>query len=160
MPKEIGEDFSVDVKVDRFFLEKACQEHSNIFRVYSEKLAEAKEERNDAKDVLEYTKSKVEMKYRQMKEPPVKITEASVTSLVHTHAKVKDAKKDYTAASKAVDTYEAAVRALEHKKSMIDNLVKLWIAGYFSDPGRAQDDVAKNKSRSKLKRRGNDGEES
>jgi hypothetical protein len=132
--QEIGVDFNEDVKVNRFKLEIAAESHSTVFLFYSEKLGEAKTAFSQAKDHLEYIKAKTELDYRQMANPPVKITADSVEALVNTHENVIAAKDALTAAQKDWNTYEAAVRAMEHRKGQIDNLVKLWISGYYSNP--------------------------
>ncbi len=71
-----------------------------------------------------------------------KFTEATIASLIEADKRVVTKKESVFNASaellnKKAESYslEAGVKALDHRKSMLDNLVVLWSKGYYSKIG-------------------------
>jgi chromosome segregation ATPase len=151
--KNIGENFEDDIKIDRYKLDRECQEHALRFLFYSDKLAEAKTAFSEAEDSYKLIRAQRELDYRQMADLPggMKKVEASYALLVEDDEAVIASKKQVTQAKKALNTYEAAVRSLEHRKNQLDSLVRLWCAGYYANPGENKRDADKlNRSREAL----------
>jgi len=131
--------FTADVNINKFKLDEECAKQPSLYHFWSEKLANAKAAVNDATDKLKLTESERELAYRSMTELPggVKSTEASIKSCVETDGAVKAAKQELREAQAVQYKLEAGVRALDHRKSELDNLTQLYIKNYYSRPDGA-----------------------
>ena len=146
--------FGEDTKINRFKLEEECEKHPGIYYIYMEALADARIIVDKRKDKLELISSEVYLNYSGMDKLPngSKTTGENVKAYVNKDEKVQSAKKKLLEAKSDLSTLEAAGKALEHKKSQLDNLRHLWISGYYSDPNRkrGRTDEAGNEIRKQL----------
>ena len=137
MTKEIGKVFVDDVKINRFKLEEECEQHAQVYWYYAELLAKARSNRDAIENALKLKKAEVNMAIRTTPEVyvgNVKVTESVVESTVEINADVQKYKTELLAAESEVYTLEAAVTAMTHRKSELDNLVQLWIKAYYASP--------------------------
>ncbi len=135
MGKEYGDDYAADVKINRFKLAEECEQHVSLYQYYADELASIRASTDRRKDVLSLIEAQRELSIR--KDPPEdspKITEAVVKALVQSDERVIEAKNTLSAIRKEQYHLEAAVTALEHRKRMLDSLVQLLIAGFYSAP--------------------------
>lgn len=132
--EEYGEDFAKDVKINRFKLAEECEQHSSLYQYYADLLAEAKADIDGEKDRLNIVEAERELVIRA--DPPAtsKVTEASIKAMIQSDENVIKQKEDLRMVKIGLYQLEAAVTALEHRKRMLDNLVQLLIAGYYSAP--------------------------
>lgn len=126
--------FQADVEIDRLALDKEAEELPSIYLYWSEKSADQKACVDDLKDQGSQIIADVELEIREGAEK--KPTEAEIKSRVETDPRVIQWKRDFNRAQRDLATYVGVVRAMEHKKSQLENLRHLWIAGYYSDPSR------------------------
>jgi len=132
-------DFSDMVKINKFALPDECQEHASLFHQICEQEAEMRDKLNWAKDGYEYTLAKRELWYRtNWEESWGKMTDSSVKSNVLNDGDVRKAKERMFAAQKKLDIVVAAKNAMEHRKSMLNNLVSMLISGFFASPKGAR----------------------
>ena len=61
-----------------------------------------------------------------------KFTEAVITSEIEVDTKVLEAKEQVRDAEEVYGRLQVAVQAMDARRSELDNLVKLYVAGYFS----------------------------
>lgn len=134
MSKEYGEDFATDVKINRFKLPQECEEHSSLYQYYADLLADARVDVDVEKDRLNIVEAERELDIRKNPPESPKITEAVIKALVQSDGKVVKRKGKLGGAKDGLYHLEAAVTALEHRKRMLDSLVQLLIAGYYSAP--------------------------
>ncbi|MFX0132409.1 MAG: hypothetical protein ACFFDN_02060 [Candidatus Hodarchaeota archaeon] len=149
--------FTNDVKLNKYKLDQESEEFSSVYHLYLEEQASLKTLVEKKKDQLELARFDADIKYRQMDDLPgeVKKTESSIKAFVEKDEDVKHEKKEYFEAKKELNTITAAVIALESKKSQLENLRYLWIAGYYSDSSRSKTSTteAEIKAKKSLKRR-------
>ena len=126
-------DFNQDCKVSKYNLDSLSEEQAALSLKYGEKVAEAREARDTAKQRLELKKADVELEIR--KNPPAehpKLTEAIVSALVTQNPGVQICTSDLIAATRDLNEWEAAERAIDIRKGSIDNLVRLHGSQYFA----------------------------
>ena len=156
MAKTFGDDFTQDVKIDRMKLEEECSIHPSIYALYADEYADARADKDREKDRLDLVLAQRDQVIRkEASESGIKTTEAVVASMVAQDKDVLDQKDAYRVACAKVYTLDAAMGALDHRKSQLDNLVQLWIKSYYSNMSKGEEGVATEK-RSKLNYGGKD----
>ena len=125
-------DFTQDCKVSKYNLDSLSEEQAALSLKYGEKVTEARQARDEAKQRLDLKKADVELDIR--KNPPVdlKVTEAIVSALVIQNAEVQLCTSNLIAATRDLNEWEAAERAIDIRKGSIDNLVRLHGTQYFA----------------------------
>lgn len=133
-------DFDKDVSINKYRLDEECLSHSGIFARYAELQADAKTRVSNAKDQLELVEAQRNLAIREeLSKSGAKVTEAMINSYLVTDKAVIEAKE---ALRKAEDVYgklSVGVQAFEHRKSELDNLTKLYCAGYYSMPSSSSE---------------------
>jgi len=140
-------DFAADVTINRFKLEEECAKQPSLYHYWAEKLADAKSAVDAAYNNVKLVTAQREMYHRQLAaNAQVKTTEATIAATVETDEQVQEAKSLYQQAQSTQYHLEAGVKALDHRKSELDNLTQLWIKSYYSRPdggkGSVGDDVS------------------
>lgn len=156
-------DYKEDCKLNRFKLEIATEEQGELYRHWAEMEGEAKTSVDKADDFVKLTEAEVEMDIREKAlnnkgnlPNGVKATADAIKAELLISSKVKKSKKELIKAKEDLGIYKAARGGMEHRKSTIENLVKLWCAGYWADPNRPKtntDDMSNN-ARNKLNNKG------
>ena len=123
-----------DLKLNRFALDKEAERQADMYLYWSMELAEAKSERDKAKTRLGIISGERELEIRNNPGYDGKITEGVIKALVMSDKTIEEAQNILDLGNKNVNSLEGVVRALDHKKSQIDNLTRLSIAGYYSTP--------------------------
>lgn len=132
--QEYERDLKEDLKLNRFALEKEAERQADMFLYWSQELAEAKFLRDKAKTKLGIVTGERELDIRRNPPEGLKATEGVIKALVAEDSDIEKAQRKLDSANKNVNTLEGVVRALDHKKSQIDNLTRLSIAGYYANP--------------------------
>ncbi len=124
-----------DVNVNRFRLDEECEKQAAIYHNYAEALADARTATDAAKDLLSLDLAEEEIRIRaEFEANGTKATEASVKAALETQEKIKASRKQLREAQARQYEAEAAVKAMEHRKSELDNLTTLFSRAYFSLP--------------------------
>ena len=127
-------DFQKELSINKYRLDEECLSHSGRYAYYSEACAIAKSNVSKAKDNLELTMAEANIRIRQkFADDGVKFTEALVTSTITMDSEVKKSKSELREAEETYARLDVAVKAFEARRSELDNLVKLYCAGYFSN---------------------------
>lgn len=131
--KEIDESF---LQIDEKNLEKEWVEQPAKYFKYARRLANARNELEEAKAEFELTKAEIATDIRNNPgkyELPKVVNDAVEAAMLQT--------TEYAAALSAVnkqkhrvDIYQAAVTSLDHRKKALEKLVELFMADYFSSP--------------------------
>lgn len=128
-------DFEKDIYINKYKLDEECLSHSSIYARYSLKEVEAKTAVSRAKDFLELIQSERNLSIREeLAKVGTKSTEAMIDKLVSSDTQVIEAKEKLREAEDIYSKLSVAVSAFEHRKSELDNLVKLYCSGYYSVP--------------------------
>lgn len=126
-------DFDEDLSIDKYRLDEECLSHSSRYAYYSEAQAVAKSNVSKAKDNLEFVTAEANLRIRkEYAEKGEKFTEAVIASRLTLDKDVNEAKSKLREEEEVYSRLSVAVQAMETRRSELDNLVKLYCAGYFS----------------------------
>lgn len=126
----------LDVSVDENELDDEWVQQSRLYHRYAVLVADARRAMDESKNQLELEKADVD---KSVRENPAdygleKLTEAMIGQAVTRSHSVQNAQKALIDARHEYEVMQAAVAALDHKKSALENLVKLRLADYYSEP--------------------------
>jgi hypothetical protein len=109
---------------------------ADLMLKYTKHCADMKKEVDDAKEKLDLLKAEIEMDVRANpdKYNLAKPTEAGIQSTILLQEKYQEQSKKYSQARYEYDVSVGAVRAIDQKKTALENLVKLLAASYFAGP--------------------------
>ena len=142
--------FEKDLSIDKYKLDDECVTHSGLYYRYSDLEADAKNQVGILADNLKLKMGEVNIEIRNgFIKKEVKFTEAVISAEVEKDEKVIEVREELRKAELSHSRLQAGVRAFEHRKSQLDNLVKLYCAGYFSTPsnGKPKDSINEQASR-------------
>ena len=143
--------FDQDLGIDKYRLDQECVTHSQLYYRYSEMTASAKNQVGVLADDLKLRMSEANIEIRnRFTKNEMKFTEAVITAEVEKDKTVIKAKEELREAELNLARLQAGVSAFEHRKSQLDNIVKLYCAGYFSVPngsGKPRESVNEQVSR-------------
>lgn len=130
-----GDNFQEELSIDKYKLDEECISHSSRYAYYSEAQAVAKSNVSKAKDKLELVESESNLKIRKkFADEGQKVTESVISCTLAMDSEVIQAKAELREAEEIFGRLSVAVQAFEHRKAELDNLVKLYCAGYYSTP--------------------------
>ena len=133
-------DFEKDISINKYKLDEECLSHSSLYFRYSSMQADAKTRVSKAKDNLELVQAE---RYDAIKEAfekkGIKTTIPMMDKVVLSDSEVIEAKNKLREAEDVFAKLSVAVQAFEHRKSELDNLVKLYCSGYYSVPNSGSD---------------------
>ena len=133
--KERKLDFEKDLGIDKYKLDEECLSHPVLYYHYSEMAVNAKNEVGVLADNLKLKMSEANVEIRnRFTKKEIKFTEAVISAEVEKDASVIEAREELREAELNYARIHAGVAAFEHRKSQLDNIVRLYIAGYFSTP--------------------------
>ena len=134
-------DYEHDVKIDPDALDIEWLNQAELMRKYSTYAAYAKQSVDEAKERLDVGKAKIEMDVRS--DPAAyglsKPTEAGIQSTILLQEGYQNLVHEYNEAKYEYEIALAGVRAIDQKKTALENLVKLLAASYFAGPQSPRD---------------------
>lgn len=126
-------DFQKDLSIDKFRLDEECLTHASRYAFYAEAQASAKSNVSKAKDNLEFVESEANLRIRKgFAASGTKVTENIVACTITQDEEVIKAREALREAEEIYARLSVAVSAMDTRRSELDNLVKLYCAGYFS----------------------------
>ena len=129
------DDFQTDLSINKYRLDEECVSHSSRYAYYAEAQAIAKNNVSKAKDKLELIESECNLKIRKkFADEGQKVTESVIACTLAMDSDVIQAKKELRDAEEILGRLSVAVIAMDARRSELDNLVKLYCAGYYSTP--------------------------
>lgn len=135
------EDFDIknDLKINKYKLDEECLTHASTYNRYAELATKAKTELAKAKDKLALITAQRNIAIREeASKSKDKITERMFDSLLESDKEVLKAKKELREIEQVSASFNAMLDSFEHRKSELDNLVKLYCAGYYSVVGKKE----------------------
>ena len=126
------EGLSAELRINKFRLDDESVKQVSLCLYWNDLYAAARTEADKLKVELDRAEAEAELKLRR--EPPddVKLTEGTVKALVAADKLVAVIQDRLLEAKAQVYRLEAATKAIDHRKSQLDNLVQLFVKGYFS----------------------------
>ena len=136
--------YEKDLDIDKHSLDLQWVSQPRLYMNYAMKAENADAEYRKAKENLEIVYAQVYQEERSRLEKEGKVTEALISSAVAVNEKHIKAKKEVESKLYESGIYKAATRAFEQKKKALENLVQLYLAGYWSAPQQNSEKVRKN----------------
>ena len=123
-----------DIEIDQYHLENECITMSSTYYNYADIAREAKALVSEKADALKVIQAERNIAIReQCANEGKKVTEGIIASMVQSDSEVVNAMKELREAEATFDRINVGVKALEIKKSELDNLVKLRCNGNYVD---------------------------
>lgn len=130
-----ADDFQKDLSINKYKLDEECLSHSNRYAYYAEAQAIAKTNVSEAKDKLELVEAeRYEVIRADLESKGIKTTIPMLDRALIIDEEVQKAKVELRDAEEVFVRLSVAISAMDARKSELDNLVKLYCAGYFSTP--------------------------
>lgn len=132
-------DFLEDVDFfspDLYCLDTEWVKQPKLFFTYASKLAEARKEVEETKAELDVVKAELDKKIRESPESfdIIKLTETALSNTILLQPEYKKVSKKLIDTKYKADIFQAAVTALDHRKSALERLVALQGQNYFATP--------------------------
>lgn len=128
--------FEQDCRCDKFDLDGEAERQSSNYLYWSRKAATARGDRDSARMRYEVRRAELATDFRISPPAGLKVTNDTVCEFLDANKELRDLRKEWIEADRDYDELNGACKALEMKKSSIDNLIKLHLNNYFSDPSR------------------------
>ena len=127
-------DFQKELDINKYKLDEECLSHASRYAYWADAYVSARSEYGVKKDNLAYITSNKSNELRNYyMESGEKFTEARLANAVDMDDDVVEAKKELREAEELMYKLDVAVKSMDTRKSELDNLVKLYCAGYFSN---------------------------
>lgn len=124
-------DLSADAKINKHRLDVAAENQADLYAYWASKAADLRKEADGKENQLKFEKATLAT---QLRSTLAKVTEGAITEGVVSNPKIQEMEQALVDLSHKRNLAEAAVRAMDHRKSMIEVLMRLWVASYFGDP--------------------------
>ena len=133
--------YEQDVSIDETALDVEWLQQADLMYKYARYQAETKKAMDEARERLDFIRAKLEMDIRANPENYglSKVTESAISSTILLQPEYQEASKKYVEARYENDVAAAAVRAIDQKKTALENLVKLLSVSYFAGPSAPRD---------------------
>ena len=122
-----------DLFIDKYQLDKECLSNPTIYYKYMEAASDIDSVVTECKDKLKVVLGQAQIRIRQKcVDEGKKVTEALIDAMVNSDAEVIAVQDELRKNQETQIKLNAALKAMDVKKSSLDNLVKLYCAGYYS----------------------------
>lgn len=129
-----------DVKIECDALDIEWLKQPQLYIKYAELAAKADDDVRRCKKQLNLMDAEINLEIREEREG--KVTESLVNAVVAKDIRHIKALDELNDALYNADICSAAVKAMEQKKSALENEVRLWAGSYFAGPKEPRDIVA------------------
>jgi len=127
--------FKDDLIIDKYDLDGEWLKQPIIFSKWSMEYSQAILERDRAKQKVELVRAQLDLKIRSNPKDYglEKVTESSVNSIISLEKEYKDALEELNQAVYNLSVMSAAKEAIDQKRAALENLTKLFLAGYWAE---------------------------
>lgn len=134
-------DYERDVGIDEQALDIEWLQQASLMYRYAKHQAQTRKAMDEAKERLDYVRASLEMDIRANpdKYGLSKVTEAAIASTILLQGGYQGASKAYINAKYENEIAGATVRAIDQKKTALENMVRLLAASYFAGPQAPRD---------------------
>lgn len=128
--------YEQDLKIDESGLDVEWLRQPQLILKYSKIAAEKRKEIDLKKEALNIIRAEIDRAVRTDPEAYdiIKITETVVVNTIAEQPEYKAANQEVIEANYEYDMARGALQALEHKKTALENLVRLFGQSYFAGP--------------------------
>lgn len=151
MNEELKYNYEKDVSIEPDALDLEWIFHPKNYAKWAELSASADKIVRDKKEELEKIYAEVDLEIRSSGEgSEKKLTENLIRAKIITDNRYIEAQISHNDAIYNSNICTAAVKSLDHKKTALENLVKLWAGSYFAGPREPRDITEKYQSQKKI----------
>lgn len=134
--------YEQDIEIDESILDVEWVEHSKRMLTYTTAAAEAHKEMDFSKAGLDFVKARIDKEIRE--DPRAfglsdRVTEGAISSAVILHPDFDEANRGYIERKFQFEVASGVVKSFEHRKSALENLVRLHGQSYFAGPSVPHD---------------------
>lgn len=133
--------YELDTSIDEQALDVEWLQQADLMRKYAVHAAATKRYMDELKERLEVEKARLDLEIR--KDPAKygieKVTESAIQSAILMQPEYQELQEKYREARYENDIANAAVRAIDQKKTALENLVRLLTVSYFAGPATPRD---------------------
>lgn len=125
-----------DIQIDGEALDLEWLQQPSLMLKYAKHSAKVQRALEECKQELDIARAEADRTIRENPEgfDIVKVTEGAINSAILTYKPFIEASQAYADAKYEADMARAAVNAFEHRKSALENLVRLYGQQYFAGP--------------------------
>lgn len=151
-----------DMYIDDTALDVEWAEQAELAVKWGSLWSEAKDELTRAEENVKVVRSELILRINKNPErylgEDVKLTDTKVEAAFRTHPKHKRAKERWMRALKKVQDLEIAKNEISFtRKAALENMVSLYISGYFAGPNVPRDLYKERRNREKTRKESNEG---
>jgi hypothetical protein len=133
--------YEKDLQINKDALDDEWIRQPGVYMRYVQLAAKADSEARRAKEKISVVQAEVSTAIRTEKaKENVKTTEAMLNALVFQHKDYKEAVSDHIEKVEEAKIMNGAVDAFAQRRYALENSVKLYLSGYFSEPKDIKDD--------------------
>lgn len=126
-------DIENDLSISKLNLDAECLSHASLYFKYADACSEAKTEVSNKKDILKATIAQRQIAIRETcAEKGQKVTENLISAMVDCDSEVLSAQRAVREAEANYARLQVSVDAMDTRRSELDNLVKLYCAGFYA----------------------------
>ncbi len=124
-----------ELKIDKFSLDEEWLRQPMLIYQWSKDYAEALAVRDKTKQLVELIKAESDLAIRKNPERfgLEKATDKAVENAIITVPEYQEALKQHQQAMYDVNILSGGIEAINHKKSALDNLTRLFLSGYWAE---------------------------
>lgn len=129
-------EIELDLQIDPHRLDEEWTAQPALYHAYAAELADVRRDYEMAKAAMELTKAELDKSIRSDPEAYglTKLTETALAATILARPEHKTAQKKLIHYRHRVDVTQAAVNALDHRKTALVKEVDLFLADYYSRP--------------------------
>ena len=133
--------YEEDIKIDPNALDVAWLNQAALMKRYGKHQADTRKEMDDMKEAVDIQRAKLDIRIRTDPESfdIQKVTESIVQSTILLQEEYQMASEIYADARYENEVAITVVRAIEHRKTALENLVRLLGSQYFAGPKTPRD---------------------
>ena len=134
--------FSDIAKINKYKLPEECEQHAGLHHSVLDERVVIQTELDAMKDAFKLYIAELGIEIRaNWGDSDGKITEGAVSARIDASPKVVSKKDNIREKEKELALLDAAKSAMEHRKSMLNNLTSLLIGGFYSAPEGGRKDT-------------------
>jgi hypothetical protein len=133
--------YEKDLEINPNGLQSEWERQAPLYMYYAKEAAKLEMERDFTKEAMEVVRAELDAKIREnpaefTKAP--KLTESIVGNIITEHKRYREAYSKYIESKYSHTILSSAVKAFEHKKKALENLVMLSLHGLYAEPKEKQ----------------------
>ncbi len=130
-----------ELRIDEHALDREWLSQPRLCLRYGMMLANARRKLEEARNELEVVRADLDKSIRSSPDDYgiAKVTETAIQSAIQSSSAFREAQQRLIDAKYYVDLLGAVMQSIEQKRSALENLVKLFLAGYYGQPKLGDD---------------------